>query len=269
MGIVLVSHSAELVSGLRALLAELAPPEVPVVGAGGTDDGRIGTSYRLVLDAVRQADAGGGVVVLADLGSSVLTARTVLEDEELTQARLVDAPFVEEPSRPSSPRRRAPPCPRWPAPRRTPGPSPSSRTEPLPGQRLPAPVPTRPAAPALFPHSPVRPTTPRRASGQDRSAGNTRTAAFGPHQPRLRPEGAAGAAPERTMPPGPQHGPAGRPAAGRPRPGPACSVRRAGRGGGHGRERPGPAWGAGPSAAGLLMAPGWGRGTGARPGPTG
>jgi PTS hybrid protein len=95
VGIVLVSHSAELVSGLRALLAELAPPEVPVVGAGGTDDGRIGTSYRLVLDAVRQADAGGGVVVLADLGSSVLTARTVLEDEELTQARLVDAPFVE------------------------------------------------------------------------------------------------------------------------------------------------------------------------------
>lgn len=101
VGIVLVSHSSELVSGLKSLLAELAPPDVPVVVAGGTDDGGIGTSYRLVSEAVARADVGAGAVILADLGSSVLTARTVLEDLEEPdgpdggRVLLVDAPLVE------------------------------------------------------------------------------------------------------------------------------------------------------------------------------
>ena len=95
VGIVLVSHSAELVAGLRGLVAQIGSDDVPLTTAGGTGDGRIGTSYDLVLAAIQQADRGGGVVVLPDLGSSVLTALTVLADHPRTDVVIVDAPFVE------------------------------------------------------------------------------------------------------------------------------------------------------------------------------
>ncbi|MFC8241450.1 dihydroxyacetone kinase phosphoryl donor subunit DhaM [Streptomyces chartreusis] len=95
VGIVLVSHSAELASGLRLLVEQIGSETVPLAIAGGTDDGRIGTSYDLVLDAIRSVDRGAGVVVLPDLGSAVLTARTVLEDHPRPDVLIVDAPFVE------------------------------------------------------------------------------------------------------------------------------------------------------------------------------
>ncbi|EST27297.1 dihydroxyacetone kinase phosphoryl donor subunit DhaM [Streptomyces roseochromogenus] len=95
VGIVLVSHSAELAAGLRLLVQQIGSDTVPLATAGGTDDGRIGTSYDLVLDAIRSVDRGRGVVVLPDLGSSVLTARTVLEDHPSPDVLIVDAPFVE------------------------------------------------------------------------------------------------------------------------------------------------------------------------------
>ncbi|WP_406204079.1 dihydroxyacetone kinase phosphoryl donor subunit DhaM [Kitasatospora sp. NBC_01560] len=95
VGIVLVSHSAQLAAGLRELLGELASDAVRVVVAAGTEEGGLGTSYDLIARAVTEADGGAGVVVLPDLGSSVLTAVTVLEDEPRPGVVLVDAPFVE------------------------------------------------------------------------------------------------------------------------------------------------------------------------------
>jgi PTS hybrid protein len=95
VGIVLVSHSAELARGLRALLLQVAGDMLAVEAAGGTDDGRLGTSSELVASAIKRADRGAGVVVLPDLGSSVLTARAVLADHPGPDVILVDAPFVE------------------------------------------------------------------------------------------------------------------------------------------------------------------------------
>lgn len=94
VGIVLVSHSATLAAGVRELLAQVAGPDVRVEPAGGTDDGSLGTSAEKIEAAVRAADAGAGVLVLADLGSAVLTTRTVLADLPAGPV-LVDAPFVE------------------------------------------------------------------------------------------------------------------------------------------------------------------------------
>jgi dihydroxyacetone kinase phosphotransfer subunit len=95
VGIVLVSHSAVMAAGLRDLLAELGSGEVAVAVAAGTEDGGLGTSYDLIVQAVRAADGGAGVVVLPDLGSSVLTARAALADQPRADVVLVDAPFVE------------------------------------------------------------------------------------------------------------------------------------------------------------------------------
>jgi PTS hybrid protein len=95
VGIVLVSHSAGLAAGLRELLGQIGSDQVPVAAAGGTSDGRIGTSSEKILAAITEADRGAGVLVLPDLGSSVLTTMTVLEDDPRPDVLMVDAPFVE------------------------------------------------------------------------------------------------------------------------------------------------------------------------------
>ena len=94
VGLVLVSHSATLAAGVEELIAQLAP-DVTVVTAAGTDDGRIGTSPDAVTAALGEADAGDGVVVIPDLGSAVLSVRVALEDAPDPKTVLVDAPFVE------------------------------------------------------------------------------------------------------------------------------------------------------------------------------
>ena len=95
VGIVLVSHSAQLAAGAAHLAAQVSGGTVTIVAAGGTDDGDLGTSAAKVSEALRRADQGAGVVVLPDLGSSVLTTRTVLDDHPRPDVALVDAPFVE------------------------------------------------------------------------------------------------------------------------------------------------------------------------------
>ncbi|GIE74194.1 PTS fructose transporter subunit IIA [Actinoplanes philippinensis] len=94
VGIVLVSHSSTLAAGLRELLAQVAGPHVRVEPAGGAGDGSLGTSAERIEAAVAAADDGAGVLVLADLGSAVLTTRAVLA-ELPPGPLLVDAPFVE------------------------------------------------------------------------------------------------------------------------------------------------------------------------------
>src|ERR1700754_3067631 len=73
----------------------MAGPDVPLEGVGGTADGRLGTDADRIAAALDAADHGDGVVVLGDLGSAILTVRSVLEDHEGDDVRLVDAPLVE------------------------------------------------------------------------------------------------------------------------------------------------------------------------------
>jgi phosphoenolpyruvate---glycerone phosphotransferase subunit DhaM len=97
VGIVLVSHSAALAEGTAELAGQIAGGTVIIATAGGTEDGRIGTSIDKVERALRLADGGAGVVILPDLGSSVLTVRALLADSEdlPDQVNVADAPFVE------------------------------------------------------------------------------------------------------------------------------------------------------------------------------
>ena len=96
-GIVLVSHSAALAEGTAELAGQIAGGTVIIATAGGTEDGRIGTSIDKVERALRLADGGAGVVILPDLGSSVLTVRALLSDADdlPDQVAVADAPFVE------------------------------------------------------------------------------------------------------------------------------------------------------------------------------
>ncbi|ARU52765.1 PTS sugar transporter subunit IIA [Cellulosimicrobium cellulans] len=97
VALVLVSHSQRLAEGAVELSAQMAPG-VLLLAAGGTDDGGLGTSYDRVSSALEEAlGVADGAVVLADLGSAVMTVESVLDMEDGFdgRVRLADAPFVE------------------------------------------------------------------------------------------------------------------------------------------------------------------------------
>lgn len=98
VGVVLVSHSAEVAEAVAALATGLAGGgrTAAVATAGGTPDGGLGTSSELIARAAAAVDGGAGVAVLVDLGSAVLTVKALLAEDELPPGtRLIDAPFVE------------------------------------------------------------------------------------------------------------------------------------------------------------------------------
>lgn len=97
---VIVSHSASLAAGVCELAAQMAP-DVHFEAAGGTEDGRIGTSYDLVETALEAALAavdgeGSGVIVLTDLGSATMTVESVIDmSDDPERVRFVDTCLVE------------------------------------------------------------------------------------------------------------------------------------------------------------------------------
>ena len=95
VALVVVSHSEKIADGAAELAAQMAP-DVSIVAAGGTTDGRIGTSLEKVMAALEQAAGPDGVVILTDLGSAVMTAESALEFAgEPDGVVLADAPLVE------------------------------------------------------------------------------------------------------------------------------------------------------------------------------
>jgi PTS hybrid protein len=100
VGLVLVSHSEQLVEGLRAIVSQFGGADVPVALAGGTDDGRIGTTAPRIETAIRAVLDGGaeGALVLLDFGSALLSLEVALEwlePSDRARVRVSDSPLVE------------------------------------------------------------------------------------------------------------------------------------------------------------------------------
>ena len=95
VGIVLLSHSRAIAEGAADVAAQVSAGSVQIVGVGGTEDGRLGTSLDALAGAVEKVSTGAGVVVIPDLGSAVLTVKAYLADSGTSEVVLADAPFVE------------------------------------------------------------------------------------------------------------------------------------------------------------------------------
>lgn len=98
VGLVLVSHSRLLAEGLLQLLDQVVQGRVPVAAVGGAEDGSLGTDALAVGRAVESLSACQGIVVLADLGSAVMSAETAMEQlpsHLRGRTVLADAAFVE------------------------------------------------------------------------------------------------------------------------------------------------------------------------------
>ena len=99
VGIVIVSHSWKIAEGVRDLAREMAQGFTGLLCAGGLEDGSIGTDAQRIADAILEADSGDGVVIRADIGSSIMSAEAAIElledDGHDVNAVIADAPIVE------------------------------------------------------------------------------------------------------------------------------------------------------------------------------
>ena len=94
VGIVIVSHSAQLAAGVVDLV-KLIAADCPIAAAGGLEDGSFGTSYERILNAIETVHGEDGVLILMDMGSAVMTTEMVLEDLSYDDIRMADCPVVE------------------------------------------------------------------------------------------------------------------------------------------------------------------------------
>lgn len=102
VNLVIVSHSAQLAEGVREVACSVAGAGVQVAAVGGLrdDDGSsiLGTDALAILAAIRSVWSAAGVLLLVDLGSSVLSAECaidMLEPDQRSRCLISNAPLVE------------------------------------------------------------------------------------------------------------------------------------------------------------------------------
>ena len=94
VGLVIVTHSAAPAHGIAETCRMMAK-DAHIATAGGMENGGFGTSYARIAAAIESVHGADGVVVLADGGSSVLTAETIIEEMRSSSVRMADCPVVE------------------------------------------------------------------------------------------------------------------------------------------------------------------------------
>lgn len=96
VGLVIASHSPKIAEGTAELVRHMAG-EVEIVAVGGDSDGGLGTDPERLQSAIENLEADE-ILIFMDIGSSILSAETVLEmlsPEVREKVRLVDSPLVE------------------------------------------------------------------------------------------------------------------------------------------------------------------------------
>src|SRR5690554_4930298 len=89
VGVVIVSHSAKVAEGTKEIAEQMVGGELQIIACGGDQKGGIGTDPDRIRAAISMADQGEGVVVLADLGSAVLSVGLILDSLPAKQKQRV------------------------------------------------------------------------------------------------------------------------------------------------------------------------------------
>ena len=96
VGVLIVSHSKKAAEGIYELAVQMAGKDHRVVAVGGMEDGSIGTDALRIKEGIEQANGGEGVVLLADLGSGILSSQMASDLlEEDIPVQIADAPILE------------------------------------------------------------------------------------------------------------------------------------------------------------------------------
>ena len=96
VGVLIVSHSKKAAEGIYELAVQMAGKDHREVAVGGMEDGSIGTDAIRIKEGIEQANGGDGVVLLADLGSGILSSQMAIDLlEEDIPVQIADAPILE------------------------------------------------------------------------------------------------------------------------------------------------------------------------------
>ena len=98
VGLVIVSHSEKLASGVTELAQQMTQGSITIVAAGGAGNDVIGTSVDTIQHAIERANGPDGVLVLLDMGSAILSTEMALEmidEEQRGHVLLTFAPITE------------------------------------------------------------------------------------------------------------------------------------------------------------------------------
>lgn len=98
VGLVIVSHSAQLARGVAELAGQMAQGKTPIVAAGGAGEQILGTNPDTIVAAMQSLAYADGVLVLLDMGGAILSTEMALEfldEEQRSRVQLTFAPIVE------------------------------------------------------------------------------------------------------------------------------------------------------------------------------
>lgn len=101
-GFLIISHSLDLALGTKELAENLADKsaEIKITALGGTGKGELGIDVPTIKEALLNLMDLEGILIFADLGSSILATDMVLEDlaaegYDVKHFQIVNAPLVE------------------------------------------------------------------------------------------------------------------------------------------------------------------------------
>lgn len=98
VGIVIVSHSANVASGTAEMVRQMVGDEVPLAYCGGDPDGGLGTSVEAIMQAIDAAWSDAGIAILVDLGGAETNSEMAIEmqpSERRGKIVICNAPIVE------------------------------------------------------------------------------------------------------------------------------------------------------------------------------
>jgi dihydroxyacetone kinase phosphotransfer subunit len=98
VGIVIVSHSADVARGTADMVRQMVGEEVPCAFCGGNPAGGLGTDPGQIQAAIAEVWSEAGVAVLVDLGGAEMNAEMAIEllgDGRGEKVRVCNAPLVE------------------------------------------------------------------------------------------------------------------------------------------------------------------------------
>jgi len=98
VGIVIVSHSADVARGAADMVRQMVGEDVPLAHCGGDADGGLGSDVGRILAAIEKAWSPKGVAVLVDLGGAETNSEMAIEmlpEDRRDKAVVCNAPVVE------------------------------------------------------------------------------------------------------------------------------------------------------------------------------
>jgi phosphoenolpyruvate---glycerone phosphotransferase subunit DhaM len=98
VGIVIVSHSADIARGTVDMVRQMVGDNVPLAWCGGNPEGGLGTNVEAILKAIDLAWSDVGVAILVDLGGAETNSEMAIEllpDDRRKKVVVCNAPIVE------------------------------------------------------------------------------------------------------------------------------------------------------------------------------